>query len=224
MVGAQQLDEGKVKELVGTILSHPSFRETLNNLFNNSSSTPTALPSGQSVNRSTPPSNMQSTSRSTTGSISATSTSCGTSSTSRYSTPAEEFSALFRRGSSSCSSTPTFQCGVSHRQPNQATRVRRRAASAPYTTSQNRNRPRARDEIFRTKDVVLLPDSKAERIVRAPEKADLMERGYVLSKLVVNKTWSEHEVIEYFEDCFKEKLTDTTVVGGTRYYNKYDLN
>ena len=223
MDGAQQLDEGKVKELVGTILSHPSFRETLNNLFNNSSSTPTALPSGQSVNRSTPPSNLKSTSRSTTGSISATSTSCGTSSTSRYSTPAEEFSALFRRGSS-CSSTPTFQRGVSHRQPNQATRVRRRAASAPYTTSQSSNRPRARDEIFRTKDVVLLPDSKAERIVRAPEKADLMERGYVLSELVVNKTWSEHEVIEYFEDCFKEKLIDTTVVGGTRYYKKYDLN
>ena len=178
MDGAQQLDEGKVKELVGTILSHPSFREALNNLFNNSSSTPTALPSGQSViNRSTPPSNLQSTSRSTTGSISGTSTSCGTSSTSRYSTPAEEFSALFRRGSSSCSSTPTFQRGVSHRQPNQATRVRRWAASAPYTTSRNSNRPRARDKIFRTKDVVLLADSKAERIVRAPEKADLMERG-----------------------------------------------
>ena len=191
MDGAQQLDEGKVKELVGTILYHPLLRETLNNLFNNSFSTPTALPSGQSVNRSTPPSNLQSTSRSTTSSISATSTSCGTSSTSRYSTPAE-FSALFRRGSSSCSSTPTFQRGVSHRQPNQATRVRRRAASAPYTTSQNSNRPRARDEIFRTKDVVLLPDSKAERIVRAPEIADLMERGYVLSELVVNKTWSEH--------------------------------
>ena len=216
MDGAQQLDKEKVKELVGTILSHPSFLETLNNLFNNSSSTPTALPSGQSVNRSTPLSNLQSTRRSTTGSISATSNSSATSSTSscRYSTPAEEFSALFRRGSSSCSSTPTFQRGVSHRQPNQAARVRRRATSAPYTTS---NRPRARDEIFRTKDVVLLPDSTADRVVRAPEKADLMERGFVLSELAINKTWSEHEVIEYFEDCFKKKLNDTTVVGSTRY-------
>ena len=48
--GEQQLDEGKVKELVGTILSHPSFRETLKNLF-----TPTALKSGESVNTTTPP-------------------------------------------------------------------------------------------------------------------------------------------------------------------------
>ena len=50
---------------------------------------------------------------------------------------------------------------------------------------------------------MLLPDSKAERIVRAPEKADLMERGYVHSELVVNKTWSEHEVIEYFEEILR---------------------
>ena len=52
---------------------------------------------------------------------------------------------------------------------------------------------------------MLLPDSKADRVVRAPEKADLMEQGFVLSKLTINKTWSEHEVIEYFKDCFKKK-------------------
>lgn len=218
MDGEQQLDEGKVKELVGTILSHPSFRETLNNLFNNSTSTPTTL---QSVNRPTPPSDLQSTRRSTAGSISTTSTSSATSSTSRYATPAEEFSSLFRRGSTSRGSTLTFQRGVSHRQSNQAARVRRRAASAPYTTSQNSNRPWAKDEIFRTKDVVLLPDSKADRVVRPPEKANLMERGFVLSELMINKTWSEHEVIAYFEDCFKEKLTDTAVVGGTPVTSRY---
>ena len=55
---------------------------------------------------------------------------------------------------------------------------------------------------------MLLPDSKAELVLRAPRKAVLMERGFVLSELMINKGWSEQEVIEYLEGCFLEKLQD----------------
>ena len=56
---------------------------------------------------------------------------------------------------------------------------------------------------------MLLPDSKAELVLRPPRKAVLMERGLVLSELMmINKGWSEQEVIEYLEGCFQEKLQD----------------
>ena len=35
-----------------------------------------------------------------------------------------------------------------------------------------------------------------------------MERGFVLSELMINKGWSEKEAIEYLEGCFLEKLQD----------------
>ena len=55
---------------------------------------------------------------------------------------------------------------------------------------------------------MLLPDSKAELVLRPPRKAVLRERGLVLSELMINKGWSEQEVIEYLEGCFQEKLQD----------------
>ena len=199
MDAEQQLDEGKVRELVDSIVSHPSFRETLNNMFNNSAS---------SLQTSRPETSRQSNnslSQSSTTTLS-TSRSSNAPTSNRYATPAEEFSALFRRGSSRGRST--FQRGVSHRPlRGQASSVRRRTASAPPYSS----RPRKRNDNFRTKDVVLLPDSKADRVIRAAEKADLMERGLVRSELLVNKTWSDLEVLKYFEDCFKENLSNVDV-------------
>lgn len=41
MAGKEEVDEEKVKSLVGTILSHPSFRTTLNNIFSSDSLTAT---------------------------------------------------------------------------------------------------------------------------------------------------------------------------------------
>ena len=51
---------------------------------------------------------------------------------------------------------------------------------------------------------MLQPDSKAELVLRPPRKAVLMERGFVLSELMINKGWSEQEVMEYLEGCFKK--------------------
>ena len=68
----KKFDEEKVRKLVESILSHPSFRETLNNVFNvslSSSETPSRPPLLGSSSSAT--------------------------SSSRYTTPAEEFSALF---------------------------------------------------------------------------------------------------------------------------------
>ena len=144
----KKFDEEKVRELVGSILSHPSFHETLNNVFN------VSLSSSETPSR--PP---------------LLGSSSSAASSSRYTTPAEEFSALFRRGSSRGRTfSATFQRGVSHRpssQQAQHVQGRRRTASAPLYSSQLRNnRPRRREEIFRTKNVVLLTDCKAERTVR----------------------------------------------------------
>ena len=218
----QQLDEGKVRELVGNIVSHPLFQETLNNLFNNSSSTPNALQTQRSSSSvSITPTQSASTAGITSRSFSTTRPNA-TGSTGGYTTPAQEFSALFRRGSSSRGTTPTYRRGISHQQ---VARTHRRASSAPYASSQRSNGPRAREQIFRTKDVVLLPDSKTERVLRAPEKANLMEQGFVLSELMISKTWSDREVIEYFEDCFREKLADAAPispdVGGTVVSSRY---
>ena len=55
---------------------------------------------------------------------------------------------------------------------------------------------------------MLLPDSKAELVLRPPRKAVLMERGLVLSELMINKGWSEQEVTEYLEGCFQDTLQD----------------
>ena len=125
----------------------------------------------------------------------------GTSTNGRYTTPNEEFSALFRQGSSRGRAAPSFQRGISHRQ---AARARTRATSVPY--ARNSNDRLRKEEIFRTKEVILLPDSNSDKIVRPPEKADLMERGFVLSETKIDKNWSDKEVFQHLDQCFEEKL------------------
>ena len=85
-------------------------------------------------------------------------------------TLAKEFPALFRCGSSRGStSSATFQHGVSHRPASQYLQGRQwTARTAPYNHQQRNNWPRRREQFFRTKDVVLLLDSKAENTICAP--------------------------------------------------------
>ena len=139
----------------------------------------------------------------------------------RYTTPCEEFSALFRPGSSR-GRAPLFQRGISHRQ---SARARRRTATAPYTRGTDNDRPRKREEMFRSKEVILLPDSKADRVVRPPQKANLMEHGFVLSEVMINKNWSDEEVFQYLDQCFKEKLSSESFssveVGATTISTRY---
>ena len=116
---------------------------------------------------------------------------------------------------------PIFQRGISHRQ---SARARRRAANVPYTRGSDSNRHRKR-EIFRSKEVILLPNSKTDRIVWASEKASLMERGLVLNEVMIDKNWSDKEVFQYLDECFKEKLSSESFssvdVGGTSISTRY---
>ena len=111
----KKIDEEKVRELVGSILSHPSFHETLNNMFNVSSSTSleTPIESSQQANDHTSHSQLPTR-------VSLQRSNSSTATSNRYATPAEEFSSLFRRGSShGITASATFQRGVSHRHSNQ---------------------------------------------------------------------------------------------------------
>jgi hypothetical protein len=60
----------------------------------------------------------------------------------------------------------------------------------------------------------LLPDSKADRVVRPPEKANLMEHGFVLSEVMIDKNWSDKEVFQYLDQCFQEKLSSESFSSG----------
>ena len=187
-------NDNRIREVVDTIITHPSFRQTLSNILNQS---PTIAATGDPHTSSSselsrpivPPSNP---------------TNFNASTSDRYATPSEEFSALFRRGSSR-GRPPTFQRGISH---HQNARARRRAASVPYARASNNNNDRSKrkDEIFRTKEVILLPDSKTDRVVRAAEKANLMEHGFVLCETKIDKNWSDKEVFQHLDQCFEEKL------------------
>ena len=110
---------------------------------------------------------------------------------------------MFRRGSS-CDRAPTLQRANSHHENAGAgTQV----ASVPYARPSNNNdRSKRKDNIFRTKEVILLPASKTDRVVRAPEKANLMEHGFVLSETKIDKNWSYKEVFEHLDGCFEGKL------------------
>ena len=233
-------DDQKVREVVENIINHPSFRASLSNILNNScdqsSSSSTATSTRETSLISSPGlfrlrndnsfGSATNASSSSTSSVlqSNSSTTNRTASTNTYTTPSEEFSALFRQGSSR-GRAPIFQRGISHRQ---SARARRRAATVPYTRGSDSNRHRKR-EIFRSKEVILLPDSKTDRIVRASEKASLMERGLVLNEVMIDKNWSDKEVFQYLDECFKEKLSSESFssvdVGGTtistRYAKKY---
>ena len=133
-------NEDRIREVVDNITTHPSFRQTLSNILNqsptitaasdtslssNQLSRPTTTTHNSSVH-STPVHQSNSSINSNRNLNSSINSNASTSS--RYTTPNEEFSALFRQGSSRGRS-PTFQRGISHRQ---GARARRRAASVPY--------------------------------------------------------------------------------------------
>ena len=208
-------NEDRIREVVDNIITHPSFRQTLSNILNQSPTITAASDTSLSSNQLSRPtttthnSSVHSTPvHQTNSSINSnrnlnSSINSNASTSSRYTTPSEEFSALFRHGSSR-GRAPTFQRGISHRQ---GARARRRAASVPYArASDNNDRPRRREEIFRSKEVILLPDSKTDRIVRAPDKANLMEHGFVLCETRIDKNWSDKEVFQHLDRCFEEKL------------------
>ncbi len=82
----------------------------------------------------------------------------------RYTSPCEEFSALFRPGSSH-GRAPLFERGISQRQSARAHRW-----TAPYTRGPDNDQPRKRKEMFTSKQVILLSNSKADRVVRPHKK------------------------------------------------------
>ena len=98
-------------------------------------------------------------------------------------------------------------------------------ANVPYTRGFDSNRHRKR-EIFRSKEIILLPNSKTDKIVRASEKASrLVEGGLVLNELMIDKNWSDEEVFQYLDECFKEKLSSESFssvdIGGTTISTRY---
>ena len=156
MAGKEEVDEEKVKSLVGSILSHPSFRTTLNNIFSSDSLTATREQQQPSLGpcdlgRSSSCSSVVS-SRSNGHTSTVTATQSHARSTT-YTTPAQEFSAIFRTGGSSQRETG-FQRGINHY------RAGRGRRNAPYTVpnSQQKNSHRTqggKDQQFRTKEVIL---------------------------------------------------------------------
>ena len=233
----QPLNDDKVREVVDNIITHPSFRAALSNILNNSCNHSTTTTND--ITLSSPPlfrpandnssgcaanvraTSVQQSSSNNTNPCFNPSTNQPPTANGRYTTPCEEFSALSRPGSSR-GRAPLFQSGISHRQ---SARARRRTATAPYTRGTDNDRPRKREEMFRSKEIILLPDSKADRVVRPPQKANLMEHGFVLSEVMINKNWSDKEVFQYLDQCFKEKLSSKSFssveVGATTISTRY---
>ena len=98
----------------------------------------------------------------------------------RFGSPAQEFSATFRRGGNS----PT-QCGINH-SPRRPVPYQRAAATSTRTVN--------RTTILRTKEVILLPGVSENEVVRWSRKSDLMGQGFIRSELEINNRWSEAEI------------------------------
>ena len=119
-------NDNRIREVVDNIITHPSFRQTLSNILNQSptitAASDTSLSSNQlsrptttrhnSSVHSTPVHQSNSSINSNRNLNSLINSNASTSR--RYTTPSEEFSALFRQGSSH-GRAPTFQRGISHR-------------------------------------------------------------------------------------------------------------
>ena len=188
-----------INDLVNSIVSHPMFRDSLNQILSNNEN-------GISLNDDARP--QQSSNR-------------------QFVSPAEEFSAVFRRGGSTAG--PVFQRGRAHGPAARGRNVRnapyqpRRSSSSPGNSNCTSRGGRAGrnvappaastaarnvsvSTIFRTKEVVLLPSSTENEVLRGRRKSLLMSQGFVRSELELDRNWSEKEVIEFFEDCFKDKL------------------
>ena len=159
MAQGQHVDDDvkeKVKSLVGSILAHPTFRETINNIFGSESNSSSASTSHEPAAASgTRPVSSDTRPAPSTSSAFARP---------QYQTAAQEFFAIFRRGGST--QRHDFQRGFNHR----TSQTRRGRRQAPYTSSRSSSSSshghggssgrRADAQFFRTKEVVLLPDSK----------------------------------------------------------------
>ena len=158
-----------VNNLLDTFIHHPALRETINVILSGSK---TQLRSSAS------PAADQTKNRSTNVTIPFGSSIYNTGRNQRrFDSPAQEFSAIFRRRGNS-----TVQCGINHRSRRT---VSYQKAAAKSTSTVNRTR------IFRTKKVILLPGVAQHEVVRGPRKSDLLGQGFIRNELEINKSWSE---------------------------------
>ena len=175
-------------ELVGNIISHPSFQATLNTVFR--ASPPTAE---AAVHPETPR--------------------LGNNQQQRFNNAQEEFSSIFRRGNSS--GRQNFprgrnirRCGGSSGGTSRPSSVPATPYTCPSTQGSHRSSSQngsARNK-FRVKEVILLADSRADQVVRANQKALLMDKGHVLNDVEMDKSWTEQQVLSCLEECFHDTL------------------
>ena len=61
--------------------------------------------------------------------------------------------------------------------------------------------------LYYTKEVILLPTASENDVVRGGKRKQiLMESGFILSEICINKNWSEKQVLDCFEEKFQAKL------------------
>ena len=88
--------------------------------------------------------------------------------------------------------------------------TKRRASSAlppsrrPQQPTGTQTTPVKRE--FTTKEIILLPSSNQDTIVRGSRKQELMAGGFCLSEVTMNKDWTEKECEEFLESIFSSKL------------------
>ena len=158
-----------VNNLLDTFIHHPALGETINAILSGSKTqlrSPTSPAANQTKNRSTNVTIPFGSSIYNTGRNQR-----------RFDSPAQEFSAIFRRRGNS-----TIQCGINHRSRRTVSYQR---AAAKSTSTVNRTR------IFRTKKVILLPGVAQHEVVRGPRKSDLIGQGSIRNELETNKFWSD---------------------------------
>ena len=177
--------DGNVNNLVNTIVHHPGFRETINAILSGSSTQPSSSLSSATI---------QTDNRSTNVTSPIGSNTCKSDKNQhRFDRLARELPTIFR-----CRSNSMFQRGINHipRRPIPY----QRTVAATSTSTVNRN------QIFRTKKVILLPGVAENKVVRGPGKSDLMDQGFIESQLAINKCWSEVEIMDFQEKQLEEKL------------------
>ena len=165
--------------IVNNIISHPSFRETLNRILD----TQTGLQS-PSVSSNEAHSHQGQGSIQHSIDVQEKQRIRPSGGPSRFQTPAEEFRELFNRGGSSVPRS-NYCRGRSY----SASGVGRRRGTGPYNRPNDRlrsasatSRPSSgsvarASTIFQTKEVVLLNSKSESEVLRGAQKASLMERG-----------------------------------------------
>ena len=194
--------------LVENIVSHPSFRATISQaLLNNSPSASSSL-------------GLESRRNAIRNGTTTLSPHANADETRRFTSPAEEFSAIYRRGSSAIpGQSPQYHRGNNFQRPAPtAGSVRRRPAGRnrpssstsrampyrlPATSSSTSS---TKKQIFIVKEIVLIPNHDEENTIRPPRKAVLMSSGFVLNDVKIDKSWSEREVMSHIHNLFETKL------------------